>query len=97
MNQDKFAQFLGFTNWSSLLDASQPIMTVSSQKTWYVVNTATWYKWVVWDNQRFRVLFNNTTREHALSQLMSELRKDDLWQSRWQAEEVSVQSLGSVG
>ena len=67
MTKQLIATHLGFSTGEQLLQASS-IVSKDEDCTWYITDTKTWYKWVLW-NTNFDVYFNHLTRQDALRTL----------------------------
>ncbi|MFB5188959.1 hypothetical protein [Alicyclobacillus fastidiosus] len=67
MNHLNFANHLGFDTWDKLLEASECI-AFERDRVWYITQTNTWYKWVVW-NTGYDMFYNHETRQDALSSM----------------------------
>ena len=67
MSKQLIATHLGFHTWEQLIDTSS-IVSKDQDCTWYITDTKTWYRWVLW-NTNFDVYFNHLTREDALRTL----------------------------
>lgn len=81
MNEQDFATHLGFSTWEQLMEASSLVAT-DDERTWYITQTRTWYKWVLW-NTNYDLFFNHTTREAALSTLKSLFEKSRITHFQW--------------
>ncbi len=67
MNNLIFATHLGFSSWEDLLKHSH-LVSSDNNRTWFVTNTPTWYKWVLW-NTNYDLYFNHKTKLEALETL----------------------------
>ncbi len=67
MNQALLASHLGFTTWKALVEASERV-TSADGHVWYVTETPTWYKWVLW-NTDGDVWFHYRSRASAIQAL----------------------------
>jgi hypothetical protein len=64
MDFETFSHHLGFESCNDLVAASECV-EFKNGSTWYIVNTPTWYKWVLW-NTKFDMHFNHQSRNHAM-------------------------------
>ncbi|WAH36040.1 hypothetical protein [Alicyclobacillus dauci] len=93
MNHATFASHMGFSTWDDLLRASECI-AFEPGRAWYVTETNTWYKWVVW-NTNYDMYYNHKTREDALKSMKWLFDELHIHISAWCAPEVydRIQSI----
>jgi hypothetical protein len=80
------------------LNASECV-SVDAERVWYVTNTSTWYKWVLW-NTHYDMFFNHETRLDALRTLKWFLRSHHVEDFEWYAYEayhtVEASLMGAI-
>lgn len=81
MNKQIMENHLGFYTWEQLIHVSE-LVSNDPAHTWYVTQTQTWYKWILW-NTDGDVYFNNSTKEQALSTLKYIYEKNGVHNFVW--------------